>query len=140
MKNSDPRTGFMDRSPSGAAIGIIGSKTPANVGTLWRSAALMGCQFIFTVGARYGKQATDTIQSWKQIPMWQFETFEDLQRAAPKEWQFVAVEMIDASEPVQAFNHPNLACYCLGAEDHGLPSEVLKAAHRHLYIYTDGMS
>lgn len=136
MTHPDARTGFMDRDPSGAAIGIIGGKSPANVGTLWRSAALMGCQFIFTVGYRYPKQASDTIKSWRQVPHLHFATEDEFLRAAPREWELIAVEMTDQSEPLARFTHPRRACYLLGAEDHGLSPTVIRQCHRHLILPT----
>jgi tRNA (guanosine-2'-O-)-methyltransferase len=38
-------------------IGIENVKTAENVGTLWRSAYILGASFIFTIGKRYKKQA-----------------------------------------------------------------------------------
>lgn len=131
---ANERTGFMDRHASGSAIGIVNGKSAMNVGTLWRSAALMGCQFVFTVGKRYPTQASDTVKAWRTIPLWHFETFDQFKEAAPREWQLVAVEMREDAEPLHAFSHPERACYLLGAEDNGLPKNVLMAAHRIIVL------
>ena len=37
-------------------IGIVNTKTEANIGTLWRSAHAFGASFIFTVGRRYRRR------------------------------------------------------------------------------------
>lgn len=124
----------MDRDPSGAAIGIVHGKSAHNLGTLWRSAALMGCQFVFTIGLRYQPQCSDTIKSWRTVPIWHFQTFDEFCEAAPREWELVAVEMVDGAEPLKAFKHPPRACYLLGAEDHGLPREVLRRSHRQIVL------
>lgn len=45
-------------------IGIERSKTEHNVGTLWRTADLLGAAFIFTVGRRYKpRQANSSHES-----------------------------------------------------------------------------
>ena len=42
-------------------VGIENTKTHQNIGTLWRSASIMGASFMFTIGKRYKKQASDTM-------------------------------------------------------------------------------
>ena len=56
-------------------IGIVGAKHEANVGTLWRGAWQLGASFIFTVGARFKEQASDTTSAWQQIPHFKHERF-----------------------------------------------------------------
>lgn len=103
-------------------IGIIGSKTPANVGTLWRSAGNMNAAFIFTVGKRYPKQASDTIKAWKHIPLYEVGDFVDL--PLPSDCKLIGVEQDPKAKPLPEFTHPERAVYLLGAEDHGLPEEI----------------
>lgn len=50
-------------------IGIEYPVTAKNVGTLWRSAHIMGADFMFVIGRRYTKVATDTLKSWRHIPL-----------------------------------------------------------------------
>lgn len=104
-------------------IGIYGTKTASNVGTLWRSAGLMGASFIFTIGHRYPKQASDTIKAWKHIPLYQYDSFDEFQ--VPKECDLIGVEQVVRSKPLPSFVHPERAVYLLGAEDTGLPAEVV---------------
>lgn len=108
------------------AIGIIGSKTPLNVGTLWRSAGIMGAQFIFTAGRRYPKQGSDTIKAWKHIPLFEYESSDDLFEHIPKDCVPVAVELDSRSLPLPTYTHPERAIYILGAEDNGLSKDVLE--------------
>ena len=106
-------------------IGIVGSKTPLNVGTLWRSAGILGASFVFTAGRRYPHQASDTIKAWKHTPFFEFADADALFAAIPKGCMPVAIEMGERSRPLQNLVHPERACYILGAEDTGVPQRVL---------------
>ena len=90
-------------------IGIVGSKTAVNVGTLWRSAGLMGASYIFTAGKRFPDRASDTIKAWKHIPMFEFDSASDLFDAIPKGCVPVAVEQCERSRPLVDFTHPERA-------------------------------
>lgn len=108
-------------------IGIFRSKTPANVGTLWRSAYQLGAAGIFTVGKRYPRQASDTVAAHRHIPLREFQDTDDLWGALPYDCPVVAVEM--GGKPLSQFRHPERAVYLLGAEDHGIPASVLGRCH-----------
>lgn len=110
-------------------IGIQNAKTEQNIGTLWRSASIMGASFIFTIGKRYKKQASDTMQSWRHIPLYNYETFEDFYKAMPYDCQLVGVELDAKSVPVEKFIHMERCIYLLGAEDIGLSKEALEKCH-----------
>ena len=118
-------------------IGIFHPKHEVNQGTLWRSAYAFGASFCFTVGPRFRKQAADTPDAWKHIPMYRFETVEDLKSHLPFSCPIVGIELHERSRPLHTFTHPERACYLLGAEDHGLPANVLEACH-HL-VQIDGL-
>jgi tRNA G18 (ribose-2'-O)-methylase SpoU len=111
-------------------IGIEGSKTPVNVGTLWRSAGILGASFIFTVGHRYPKQASDTIKAWRHIPLWTFADLDDLAAHVPMDCELIGVELDDRARLLRDFKHPERACYLLGAEDHGLSAAALHRCKR----------
>ena len=111
------------------AIGIEHSKTPANVGTLWRTASLYGASFVFTVGHRYKRQASDTIHTERHRPLFHFDTITDLHRHLPKGAPLVGVEMDDSAVELTDYVHRESAVYLLGAEDHGLTNEALSACH-----------
>jgi len=102
-------------------VGIYGTKTVANVGTLWRSAANMGAAFIFTVGRRFPRQTSDTLKAWKHVPYFEFDSFDEFR--VPKDCVVVGVEQ--PGDPLPTFKHPERAIYLLGAEDHGIPPELL---------------
>lgn len=110
-------------------IGIVNTKTPANIGTLWRSAHAFGASFIFTVGRRYSLQASDTVKAWRSIPLFDFEGIADLKRHIPYDTRLIGVEIDDRAASLPVFEHPRRAVYLLGAEDHGLSAEQLAACH-----------
>jgi len=101
-------------------IGIYHTKTEVNVGTLWRSAHNFGADFIFTIGRRYKRQASDTTKAWKTIPLYHYESFADFMDHVPCDCQMVAIEQSEKSKSVTIFSHPERAVYLLGAEDHGI--------------------
>ena len=115
------------------AIGIEHGKCNMNVGTLWRSANIMGAAFIFTVGRRYKKQATDTLKTWRTIPLLHFDTIEDLTAHMPHDTLLVGVELMDTARPLPEYKHPERAVYLLGAEDHGLSGEAITACN-HIVV------
>lgn len=118
------------------AIGIANSKTPANVGTLWRSASTYDAAFIFTVGARYSMQASDTCATPRHKPLFHFEDIDDLIDHLPHSAPLVGVELDERSTPMVGFEHPERAIYLLGAEDHGLTSEQRARCHSLVQIET----
>jgi tRNA (guanosine-2'-O-)-methyltransferase len=104
-------------------IGIFHNKTPANLGTLWRSAYQMGAEFIFTIGRRYNKQGSDTVKAWKHVPLFNFVDWNDFYAHIPQDCITVAVEM--TGKEIKNFCHPERAIYLLGAEDHGIPDDII---------------
>lgn len=116
-------------------IGIVGSKTPINVGTLWRSAGILGAGYIFTAGRRYPHQASDTIKAWRHTPFFEFGDDEALFGNIPKGTIPVAVEL--GGDPLATFVHPERACYILGAEDTGVPPRVMRRCARVITIPGD---
>ena len=118
-------------------IGIQHTKTEQNIGTLWRSASIMGASFIFTIGKRYKKQASDTMQSWRHIPLYNYETFDEFYKAMPYDCQLVGIELDDKSEPIETFKHPERCIYLLGAEDNGLTKEAIDKCHKIVQLAGD---
>jgi tRNA G18 (ribose-2'-O)-methylase SpoU len=108
-------------------IGIWNGKTEMNVGGLWRSAYCLGANFIFTIGNRYKKQASDTVKAYRHIPLWRFEDFADFRAHIPYDYQLVGVELLPQSKPLLSFSHPERAIYILGPEDGSLSTEIIDA-------------
>lgn len=109
-------------------IGIFHTKTAQNVGTLWRSAYQLGAAGIFTIGRRYDRMASDTYDVANNIPMRHYENFDEFIANRPVNAVLVGVEM--GGEPLAEFVHPRNAVYLLGAEDHGLPPDILAKCNK----------
>lgn len=115
-------------------IGVWHTKCEVNIGTLWRSATIFEADFIFTVGRRYSKQSSDTLKTWRHIPLFHFERMDDLQAHIPYDSQLVGVENAQGAISLDSFAHPERAVYLLGAEDHGLSPDVLGLCYATVQI------
>ena len=111
-------------------IGILHAKTETNVGTLWRSAAILGASFIFTIGRRYKHQSSDTLKTYRNIPLFHYDTFDQFYENLPHDCQLIGVELDETAVPVSEFQHPKRAVYLLGAEDNGLTREAIEKSHK----------
>ncbi len=120
-------------------IGIQNGKTPENLGALWRSAQNLGASFIFTIGNRYAKQASDTHHAVKAMPYFHYDTFDDFYAHLPKGARLIGVEMTEGATPLESFQHPRRCVYLLGAEDHGLSKKAQEKSH-HLVQFTSEKS
>lgn len=118
------------------AVGVYHPKREVNVGSLWRTASLFDAAFVFTVGQRYQPQSSDTPKTPRHKPLLHFADLADLREHLPHGSPLVGVEMDERSEPLHEFTHPERAVYLLGAEDHGLPADVLAACHHVVQIET----
>lgn len=103
-------------------IGIFTPKFQSNVGVLWRSAFNFRANFIFTVGKRYQYRA-DVTQSHRHIPLYEYEDWAEFKR--PSKSSLVGIEICGYSKPLPEFTHPERAIYLLGAEDSGIPQDIL---------------
>ncbi len=108
------------------AIGVFNAKNEHNVGTLWRSAYILGASYIFTVGKRYKKQTSDVVKTWARIPYFHYDTLEDFLENIPYDCQLVGIELTDDAQWISDFEHPKRAIYLLGSEDQGLPDYLLE--------------
>ena len=110
-------------------IGVLNSKTEMNIGTLWRSAYSLGASFIFVIGKRYKKQSSDTTQTPRHIPLYEYQTFEDFYNSMPKDCILIGIENGIGARSLELYNHPERAIYLLGAEDNGLTKEAIDKCH-----------
>lgn len=106
-------------------IGVFHGKNEQNIGTLWRSANIMGADFIFTIGKRYQRQCSDTMKTPKHIPLFNYENWEDFKKHIPFDCPVVAIELDEDSIPIKRYVHPERCIYLLGAEDNGIPKKIL---------------
>jgi tRNA G18 (ribose-2'-O)-methylase SpoU len=110
-------------------VGIFHSKTAVNVGTLFRSAYVLGASYVFTIGRRYTRQASDVGHATMHMPLFHYHNFEDFYGAMPKGSVLVGIELVTTAQCIRRFSHPKRACYLLGAEDHGLPPAIMARCH-----------
>lgn len=111
------------------AIGIYHSKNGINIGTLWRTAFIFGASFIFTICRKYKEQSSDTMKSYRHIPLFHFKDFDDFKLHLPYNCRIVGIEMDDRAKELKGYIHPERACYLLGAEDTGLPDSIINKCH-----------
>ncbi|WKS95431.1 RNA methyltransferase [Riemerella columbina] len=105
-------------------IGIENVRSTKNIGTIWRSAYIMGANFIFVIGESYKRMRTDTIAAYRQLPLFHYDTLEEFYRAMPMESQLIGVELDERSVPIVDFKHPKRALYLMGSEFYGLSDEA----------------
>lgn len=115
-------------------IGCFNMKTETNYGTLYRTAQILDADFIFLIGARFTPQSSDTMKSWKHLPLFLYNDFDDFNSHRPYGCQLIGVELTHLSVPLDTFKHPKQACYLLGAEDHGLPDQVISHCHDIVFL------
>lgn len=120
-------------------IGVYQPKTFHNIGTLWRTALILGAKFIFIIDGKYANQTSDTLKTWSKIPFYKYDDFDHFYKSLPHSTQLVGIEMLDNSTPIRNFAHPVRAAYLLGAENNGLPEKVINRCH-HLVQLPGEMS
>jgi len=104
-------------------IGIENPKKEMNIGTLWRSAYSLGAAFIFTIGHRYERQASDTTKSWRHIPLIEYADAQDFIDHIPYACIPVGIEV--NGTPINYFEkHPERAVYILGPEDDSISKKL----------------
>lgn len=108
----------MNRGVTG--IGIYGNKFEVNFGTLIRTASCLGADFAFTVKHRY-KSQTSACGHDQHFPIFRFENINELKEVVNS--PLIGVE--EGGKELSTFRHPEQAVYLLGAEDSGLPDEVI---------------
>ena len=118
-------------------IGIYHVKNEENIGTLWRSANILGADFIFTIGRRYKKQCSDTMLTPKHIPLFHYKDWDDFFVHTPYDCPVIAIELNDRSIPLEKFKHPERCIYLLGAEDGGIPNEILNRCQATVQLLGD---
>lgn len=120
------------------AIGVWHPKTEENIGTLWRHANLYGAAFVFTIGRRYRRQPSDTAATPMHIPLFHFESVDDLHAHLPQGAPLIGIELHPRSRALSLYGHPPSAVYLLGAEDHGLSDDVVSRCHSLVQIESPG--
>ena len=110
-------------------IGIENNKSGSNIGTLWRSAYIFEASFIFTINRRYEKQGSDTMKTWRSIPLYNYKDFDEFYNTIPYDCKLVGIEILENAKKLSTYNHPERCIYLLGAEDHGLSNKAIEKCH-----------
>lgn len=103
-------------------IAFFEPKTTENIGTAVRSAHCFGADFIAVIGARYHRQASDTMATQRHIPIYEYKDIEDFMTHVPVGCEVVSVE-VDGDDS-RNFKHPQSCIYLLGGEDRTLPPGI----------------
>lgn len=115
-------------------IGVYHPKTEVNIGTLMRSAYSFGASYVYTIGRRYRRQASDTVKCQNQIPLYHYQTLDELLKNMPVGCRLIGVELAEAARQVGQYAHPQQCVYLLGAEDYGIPPKDLRRCHEVIQI------
>ena len=110
-------------------IGILHTSDSHNIGTLWRTAYILGASFIFTIDKKYQKQSSDITRTWSKIPLFHYKSFADFLANIPHSTKIVAIELTDTAQDLKDYQHPTRAVYLLGAEGTGIPEAYLSQVH-----------
>lgn len=125
---------IQDGKPSFAqgyyGLAIYRPKKEVNFGSLLRTAQIFGASFIALIGSRYHRQASDTFGAVNHLPIFEYDSFDSFYINLPRSCQIVAVEQQADAKPLKGFKHPLSACYLLGAEDDGIPTNILERCHQ----------
>ena len=111
-------------------VGILNSANDFNVGTLWRSAYVLGASFLFTVTRKYEPQSSDVTHAWTKVPLYHYASVGDLKDHLPHSTPLIGVELAEGAVPLTGFEHPLRAVYLLGNEKRGLDAHHLEACAR----------
>lgn len=109
-----------------SGIGIFNVKNNINIGMLLRTAAIYGNDFVFTIGERYSYQKADVTRSQLNVPIFNFATFKEAKECMPSNVKMIAIEMAKKAVYLHEYIHPERAVYLLGAEDTGIPQNILR--------------
>jgi tRNA G18 (ribose-2'-O)-methylase SpoU len=69
------------------------------------------------------------MKSYRHIPLFHYDTFEEFYKALPYDARLVGVELDDRAVQISCFSHPERCVYLLGAEVHGLSEDALVKCH-----------
>jgi len=111
-----------------AAIGLVRPKNPENVGHTLRAAFCFDASLVVIEGDRSDVKrgihhCTNTMKSERHVPVIRCES---LREAIPFDCIPVAVDLVDDTTELHAFQHPRSAFYIFGPEDGTLGKSVLE--------------
>lgn len=116
--------------------GVFNPQKSANIGTLLRSAFVLGAAFTFTVSGRREaiEHASNTVRSERHLPHFHFADMEAACSGLPTNCPLVAIELCDGATSLDTYQHRERAAYLLGPENGTLGPEVLALCADKLVI------
>jgi len=107
-------------------IGVFMPKSKENIGTLIRSAKMFEADFVFMIGERYVSQCS-AVKLDTKIPIFYFKDFKTFCECMPPVEKYCVIELTTKSKPLGEYKHKKQGIYILGAEDNGIPKEILES-------------
>lgn len=108
-------------------IGIERGKNEFNYWSLFRTAQILEASFLFVIGARFRKGSPDTMSSYRHMPVFSYEDFDDFNNHRPFDCRLIGIELDEYAHDIVTYKHPKRAVYLLGAEDNGLSKRALQS-------------
>lgn len=115
------------------SIGLYNTKNPYNFGSICRLAGCWGVNSVLIQGSRFQKTSADTQKFFRHYPVIHVESLLD---SKPVGLIPVAVEIDDSASNIISYRHPSNAMYLFGAEDVGLPKDILDRCRDKIYLPT----
>lgn len=106
-------------------VGLARSKSKLNVGATLRAANCFGASFVAVSGRRYTHAVTDTMKSFRSVPLFSVDC---LLSVIPYACTLVAVEISKDATCLTEFTHPERAFYMFGPEGGTLTDSEMKNA------------
>ncbi len=107
-------------------IGIYQYLHSENLGSLLRSAVAFNADYLFTIGRKYKKESSDTGDATRQLPCFNYSSYEAFKVSLPKNARLVCIEISENAQNLKTFVHPEQAVYLLGSEGNGIPDRILQ--------------
>ena len=117
------------------AIGLDNPKSNVNVGSALRAADVYGASFVATTGRRYKGSPTDVSTAHRKLPLFRID---NLKKAIPLDCVPVAVDLIEGSQSLVDYEHPDRAFYIFGAEDATLGKRITDFCRDVVHVPTNG--
>lgn len=111
-------------------IAVYRPKNSVNIGSLFRSAQLLGANYLAIIEGRYRRQPSDTMNATNSVPLYHFDSWANFAAHVPDGAVIIGVELEDDALLLDMFKHPARAVYLLGAEDDGIPDDILEQCHQ----------
>ena len=112
-KNGKTKRGYF-------GIAFYEPKFEENIGTAIRNAHCFGADFISVIGKRYKRQPSDTMDTSKHIPIYEYIDLKDFIDHKPIDCEIISVE-VNGEDIQNLKKHPARVIYLIGGEDRTLP-------------------